>query len=386
MKLKTWHKVLIALAIGILIGIIAGCVSGGRIARNMNDYTSSESKKEEKEKVKPTVTPTPEISSSSVSESSEEAVDPEEYKEYLSEASEELSTETGNINNLSIYKELYSELVNGNYPRHDYDTSAFGVSEKTGKREYLDTKNYVSRSGIDVSEYNGEVDWTKVRDAGYEFVFIRLGYRGYESGHLNLDVYFKQNLEGAKAAGLDVGVYFFSQAISREEAREEAAYVIENLGGTELQLPIMYDCEVISFDKARTDNQTGKEVSENTAEFCAAIEKAGYRAGYYANLKWEFFMLDMELLKDYEVWFAGYEELPSTPYKFNYWQYSDKGEVPGIAAETDLNLQMIPADQVKEDTKKAEEQQAGQQQAEQQQTGQQQTGQQQAEQQQAEQQ
>ena len=141
----------------------------------------------------------------------------------------------------------------------------------------------------------------------------------------------------------DVGVYFFSQAATEEEAAEEAAFVLHQLKGVKLQLPVMYDPESISFDYARTDSVTGTQFSKNALVFCKEIEKGGYEAGYYANLKWQVFMLDMSALAEYDVWFAGYDTQPQSPYAFSFWQYTDTGEVPGISENTDLDIQLIPA-------------------------------------------
>src|SRR5699024_10816934 len=130
---------------------------------------------------------------------------------------------------------------------------------------------------IDVSSHQGEIDWQKVATSGVEFVFIRLGYRGYGSeGTLNLDPYFKQNLAGAKAAGLKVGIYFFSQAISVEEAREEAQFVLSYLAGTQLDYPVVYDWEPISGASARTDGLDSVTLTDCAITFCETVAQAGY--------------------------------------------------------------------------------------------------------------
>ena len=261
----------------------------------------------------------------------------------MAEAAEEKNLQADSVDYVDMTQELQSGMDALDYPLHDYDPAAF-EGDENGPRYYADTEHYISRFGIDVSEHNGQIDWEQVRLAGYSFAFIRLGYRGYEEGKLNLDARFFENLEGAKAAGLDVGVYFFAQALDREEALSEAEFVLEHLNGAQLQLPVIYDPEAIPFDEARTDQTTGTQFSENTKVFCDAIREGGYEAGYYANLKWEVFMMDMKLLDEYTVWYAGYETTPRTPYKFSFWQYSDKGVVPGISEATDLNLQMIPVE------------------------------------------
>ena len=273
--------------------------------------------------------------------SSTEEVAADSYHAFLEESAEKKNVEAGDLDMLDVAEEAYYRLTNISYPRHNYDTSAFARDEN-GTLTYTDTDAYTVRHGIDVSEHNGEIDWQQVADAGYSFAFIRLGYRGYEGGVLSLDARYHENIEGATAAGLDVGVYFFAQAIDKNEAVEEAAFVLQTLGGRELQLPVVYDPEAIPFDEARTDDVTGHQFTENTKLFCKAIREAGYQAGYYANLRWEVFMMDMAALEDYTVWYAGYEDTPKTPYAFSFWQYSDSGIVPGITENTDLNIQMIP--------------------------------------------
>ena len=326
--MKGIKAVLIALVFGAAIGLFfaivteGGFISSGTGVKQIFTWKKfGETREEEKE---------PEVADGGETQS-------------IEEAAEEKSTQAASVDDVDMTQELQSGMDALDYPLHDYDLSAFD-GEENGPRYYADTEHYISRFGIDVSEHNGQIDWEQVRLAGYSFAFIRLGYRGYEEGKLNLDARFYENLEGAKAAGLDVGVYFFAQALDREEAISEAEFVLEHLGDTELQLPVIYDPEAIPFDEARTDQTTGTQFSENTKVFCDAIRASGYEAGYYANLKWEVFMMDMNLLDDYTVWYAGYEAVPSTPYRFSFWQYSDQGAVPGISAATDLNLQMIPVE------------------------------------------
>ncbi|MBR2562165.1 MAG: hypothetical protein IKE31_08465 [Eubacterium sp.] len=335
--MSTWKSILIALLIGAAIGLVAGVI------------TAPERKQQKESKLEQThEEPEAESSSAEKPESSSAdkdtgipTPDTEEYKEYLEKVAEEKNITIEGLGELGVADEAYHYLLNTSYPRNDYDKNAFEESE-TGQRSYTDTKKYTSRCGIDVSEFNGEIDWNQVKQAGYEFVFIRLGYRGYESGELYMDALFEKNLQGAQEAGLDVGVYFFSQAATEDEAREEAAYVLHQLDGIDLQLPVMYDPEAISFDTARTDKVTGSQFSKNALVFCKEIEKGGYEAGYYANLKWLVFMLDMKALEEYDVWFAGYDAQPQSPYAFTFWQYSDTGEVPGVPENTDLDIQLIP--------------------------------------------
>lgn len=228
-----------------------------------------------------------------------------------------------------------------NVPRNTYDFSKLHTDEKTGFKTYEDEENGVtSRIGIDVSEFQGEdIDWKQVRESGIEFVIIRLGYRAYgETGELVLDDMFDRNMQGALDAGLDVGVYFFSQAITPGEAVEEAEFVLEHVRGYEIDGPIVYDTEEIKGDTARTDNNTRQEFTNYCKVFCDTIEQAGYDPMIYANMKWMAFTLDMEQLADYDFWYADYHDVPQCPYEYEIWQYSENGAVPGINANVDLNV------------------------------------------------
>lgn len=208
---------------------------------------------------------------------------------------------------------------------------------------YAGDENYTYRLGIDVSKWQGNIDWEKVKADGYEFVIIRLGFRGYsQTGGMEIDSMFYQNIQGAQAAGLDVGVYFFSQAINEEEALEEAEFVIDALEGYTLQLPVVYDPELIRDQEARTNDVTGEQFTKNTIVFCEAMEEAGYSPMIYSNMVWEAFLFDMTELQKYPFWYADYEATPQTPYDFVMWQYSETGSVDGINGNVDLNILFEP--------------------------------------------
>ena len=213
---------------------------------------------------------------------------------------------------------------------------------------YKDGK-VASEAGIDVSEHDGAIDWEKVAADGVQFVMIRLGYRGYGSaGTLVTDPYFFDNIKGAKAAGIKVGVYFFSQAISEAEAEEEAQYVIDQLeeAGVELDYPVAFDEEPITGDStARTHGITNEQLTKNAIAFCKAIEKAGYTAMLYGN-QYDLAKLDLtgELAK-YDVWLAEYEvSTPTAQTDFVMWQYSEHGSVDGITTSegwVDIDIRFL---------------------------------------------
>lgn len=219
-------------------------------------------------------------------------------------------------------------------PLNAYDENGF--TTVNGLRLYEDS-NIVGIPGIDVSSYQQQIDWNQVKDAGIEFAMIRLGYRGYSSGKLDLDDCFLENMDGAAAAGIDTGVYFFSQALSVEEAVEEAEYVLNWVRGYELAYPVVFDWEEVA-GNARTDEMNMLMLTSCALAFCEKIEEAGYRAGVYFNQAYGYQQLHLPSLKDYAFWLASYEDTPTFHFGFQMWQYSDKGTVPGITGPVDLNI------------------------------------------------
>ena len=240
----------------------------------------------------------------------------------------------------------YIAYGNKYYPVHrdvdvcPYNTNLFVLD---GSIMYYNDPAYTTAIGIDVSSHQGEIDWEKVASSGVEFAIIRLGYRGYGSeGTLNLDPYFEQNLAGARAAGLKVGVYFFSQAITVAEAYEEALFVLENLGGESLDYPLVYDWEPISGVGARTDGLDSVTLTDCAITFCQTVELAGYTPMVYYNKPVGYGQYDVSRLTDYDVWFAQYASKPDMYYDYRIWQYTSSGSVPGISTKVDMNIAFIP--------------------------------------------
>jgi len=195
--------------------------------------------------------------------------------------------------------------------------------------------------GIDVSKYQKEVDWAKVREAGFSFVMIRVGFRGYgKEGCLNPDEMAQKHYEGAKEAGLRVGAYFFSQAINVEEAREEARYALELTKDWKMELPIAYDWEYIS-ETARTANVDGETLTQCAIAFCQEISDVGRYTMIYVS-PW-MGLYDLTVLPEYPQWLARYTETLDYPYDFDMWQYTSTGRVPGIPGDVDINI-LFPYD------------------------------------------
>lgn len=211
--------------------------------------------------------------------------------------------------------------------------------DANGYYEYYENGKKISHLGVDLSEYQGEVDFEKVKASGVEFVMLRIGGRFYGTeGKLYEDGAFDTYYEQAKAAGLKVGAYYFSQAASVADAQEEAAQTIKKLNGRTLDYPVAFDWENIGDDEARTDGVTGAELTSIAEAFCDAINEAGYKSIVYANAGQMFVMYDFETMKNYDFWLADYREFPTMYYNYDMWQYATDGAVDGIEGEVDLNI------------------------------------------------
>lgn len=192
--------------------------------------------------------------------------------------------------------------------------------------------------GIDVSKWNQNVDWNKVKEAGVQFVIIRCGYRGSKTGVLVEDPYFRQNIKEAKEAGLKVGVYFFTQAINQAEAVEEASMVLSLTEGYELDYPIFIDTEGSGGRADTLDAVTRTAVCE---AFCETVEQAGREAGVYASRNWYYNNVDDDVLSRYTIWVAEYRKEPLYTGRYDIWQYTSSGQIDGIDGRVDLNLSYI---------------------------------------------
>lgn len=224
--------------------------------------------------------------------------------------------------------------------KHNYVYDNF-VSQENGEIVYVDdTKEVHSLKGIDVSRHQGEINWEKVASSDVSYVFIRAGFRGSTEGKLTEDEYFKDNIEGALENDIQVGVYFYTQAVTQEEAVEEAEFVLDLIEKYDVTYPVVLDLEEVTSSTARTVDMTQEDYTKAAIAFCERIKEAGYTPMIYGNLKTFMIMLDMEQLEEYEKWFAYYETPFYFPYEFSIWQYSSKGSVDGIDGNVDLNVCM----------------------------------------------
>ena len=213
-----------------------------------------------------------------------------------------------------------------------------------GLRHLFDSSGVkISKTGVDVSRYQLDIDWKSVKEAGIDFAIIRVGYRGYGTGKLVLDPYFEKNIKGATAAGIPCGVYIYSTAINTAEAIEEANFVLGAVKNYKLEYPIMYDVERYT---DRCAGMTKKQFTDNTIAFLETILKAGYKAMYYTYRNFLDTHLEYERLKNYDLWLAVYsnaaDDSPVSKYNYKIWQYSSSGKVNGIPGNVDLNIQIKP--------------------------------------------
>lgn len=219
-------------------------------------------------------------------------------------------------------------------PENPYGPVDFEANEETGE---ITLTSGDAVKGIDVSEWQGNIDWTQVKESGVEFVIIRVGGRGTEKGTLYADECAQGYYEGATAVGLKVGAYFFSQAITVEEAVEEAEFVLDAVKDWDVQMPLVYDWEYMGED-ARTALMDDRTLTDMAKAFCDRIKQAGHTPMLYFGRSQSTDLLNLEELVQYPFWLAMYSTIMDYPYQIDMWQYTDQGTVPGIDGNVDMNL------------------------------------------------
>lgn len=233
--------------------------------------------------------------------------------------------------------------INENLQHNSWIQENLQVLEN-GEYQYFQEGELISHKGIDVSSYQGKIDWQKAVADGVEFAFIRGAYRGYSTGKLVEDTKLDENLKNATAAGIPVGVYVYSQAITEEEVVEEADFLMQKVAPYGKDIPIVIDVEKVTDangrmrEDARMNKLSVEERTNLTLRFCQTVENAGYKPIVYHNTEMGGLMLDVSVLEDYPKWFASYSETLYYPYAYGIWQYSDKGRVDGIKGNVDLNI------------------------------------------------
>lgn len=200
-----------------------------------------------------------------------------------------------------------------------------------GSEEYT----IIAKKGIDVSKWNGDIDWKKVADEGVEFAIIRTGYRGCEGGNIVADPCFYDNIEGALANGIEVGVYFYSQAINEKEARQEAAWVCELIKNYNITYPVAYDLEEITYGRINTVKYS--QFNKNAEAFLSYVESKGYRGSLYSCKSYLEDMWSAELQSMYHIWLAHYSDITDFKGRYDMWQHSKTGRISGISYAVDLD-------------------------------------------------
>lgn len=221
------------------------------------------------------------------------------------------------------------------------------LKNEQGRFSYYEEENLVSQTAVDVSDLQGKIDWERVSEDGIDFAMIRLGRRGYTEGNIYLDNYYYENVSGVQSEGMPFGVYFFSQAITEDEAIEEANFVIKHLSGSGISYPVVFDHEPVESADGRANNLSKNELTHITKAFCQKIEDAGYTPMIYGNA-FDMERLNLNDLKGIDVWYAEYESSqPTGQFDFAMWQYSSTANVSGINTQADLSILFKPLDSVR---------------------------------------
>lgn len=216
-----------------------------------------------------------------------------------------------------------------------------GFQKQGDRLVYALNGRKTSHFGIDVSKYTGAVSWNRVKAAGAEFAMLRLGSRGYSTGTVNLDDTFQTNFDGCTNAGIDVGVYFFSQAVNVNEAVEEANYCVAALNGRKIKYPVVFDTEEVQNDGYRTQNLSRKDLSACAIAFCSTIRQYGYIPMISGTKKQLVKHLDLRELADYDIWLQDTDETSVYPYRYTMRQYSDSGKIDGIDGSVNYDICFI---------------------------------------------
>lgn len=223
-------------------------------------------------------------------------------------------------------------------PKNEYDFT--NLVDQSGKMKYFEKGRCTSFLGVDISKDQGYVDFVKLLKAGVNFVMIRVGQRGYQTGQITEDEYFADNIKRATDAGLAVGVYFLSQAITADEAKQEADFVLEKIGDYRLKYPIAFVMKYAKGDSSRVEPLSKNEKTTIAKTFLSTVAGKGYKTAVYGNKAWLLKNVDLsKLIEDYDVWYSEMGAgMPDFPYSFDMWQYSGTGSIDGIAGYVNMNI------------------------------------------------
>lgn len=230
-------------------------------------------------------------------------------------------------------------LISPYLPKHEYDFTKLVCQSDLMK--YYEDSRLVSFVGVDISKAEGYVDFNKLKKAGVDFVMLRVGARGYSSGQLVIDEYFSDNIKRASDAKLEIGLYFFSQAVTEAEAIEEANLVLQQIEGFTVRYPIAIDMEYVDNDTSRIEGVSRADKTTITKAFLDTVQAAGYEPMIYGDKQWLVKQIDLSKLTGYDVWLSQLEDVPDYPYRFSMWQYSRSVSLDGISGYANLNISFI---------------------------------------------
>ena len=199
--------------------------------------------------------------------------------------------------------------------------------------------------GLDVSSFQNEIDWNELKKSDIDYVMIRCGFRNLTNEELYVDKYFHRNIKEANRLGIPVGVYFYSTAISEKEAIEEASFVLNTIKDYDVTYPIAYDFEM--FNQNRTIGVSDKTINNNALKFLDYVSAHGYNGMLYTNLRAIVSHWNLELFKNYKIWYAQYIDVPTYDGEYDMWQYTDRGSISGIDGNVDLNTSYIAYEIIK---------------------------------------
>lgn len=220
--------------------------------------------------------------------------------------------------------------------RNDYNYANLKYQKPV--MNYFEEGKIVSKCGADISANQGDVDFAKLKKAGCDFVMIKIGARGYSSGNIVFDEKYKDNLKAAKKAGLDIGVYFCSQAVNKSEAREEADELLDAIADYDVKYPVAFVMETVEDDMARIEALNMEDRTSVAKAFLDRVYDEGYTAMLYGDKEWLLTMIDMERLGDYDVWYAQDSKEPDYPYEFGMWQYDSSASINGVSGKVAMSM------------------------------------------------
>ena len=262
---------------------------------------------------------------------------------------EDKSEETNNLEQYENHTKIINEKGEEEWipllpylTKNNYEITNF-VFQKPLMKYYVDS-SLASFCGVDISKNESYIDFHKLKKAGIDFVMIRVGARGYSSGQLIMDEYFEDHLKGAMDAGISVGLYFYSQANTEAEAKEEAELVVETIGDRKITYPIAFVMEDIKNDTSRIDELKKEELTKIASTFLSIIKENGFNPLLYGSKEWLLTKVNLMKLLEYDIWLSQEEDIPDYPYKFSMWQYTQSGSIDGIAGKANLNISFIDYD------------------------------------------